>query len=151
MKNELAVLVLAWASINIATAGPSNDPLEYKVATVEAGKYISPNDTSVARIKKLLADVQRVYNVPQEKAAEFAFRIKDAAGKGEIQVPIVDVLDFALIACDTKCTFDEYKENIIQYGELRIAPHHPTHQEATHGLLILNYVAKTAMAKRGKK
>ena len=30
-------------------------------------------------------------------------------------VPIADVLDFTLIACDTKCTPDEYKETVIDH------------------------------------
>lgn len=151
MKNKLAILLLACASAHIAIAGPADDPLEYKVATIDAGRYIGSTDTSVARIKKLLTDVQRVYKTSPEDSANAAVFIKNTAAKSGVQVSTADVLDFALIACDTKCTFDEYKDNLIQYVQLRIAPHRPTHQEATHGFLILNYVAKTELAKRGKK
>lgn len=151
MKNKLAVLVLACASINIATAGPADDQMEYRVATIDAGGYIGSSDTSLARIKTLLTEVQRVYKIPQQKAADSAAYMKNTAAKSGVRIAAADVLDFALIACDTSCTSDEYKDNLLQYVQVRISPLRPTHQEATHALLLINYVAKTAMAKSGKK
>ncbi len=148
LSKKSALIALA---ISCLPAFAANDSWEYKLATIDVGKFIPESDTSVARIRGLLIETQRVYKIDPTKAGDQAVLLKTEVAKKGTSISVADVLDFALIACDTKCTPDEYTDNIVQYAQIRMATHRPTHQQATHAFLIISYVAKNELAKQKKK
>lgn len=136
----LAIIVL-YVLFGTLSAHAGNDSLEYKTAVIDAGAYIPPTDTSVARAKMLLDGAAKAYRVTPMQAADVAAKGKELAGKSGIQVGMLDILDGALIVCETRCSLDQLRDFVAYYVTIRQSSRQ-THQQAVRGLLILNYTAK---------
>lgn len=145
MKRFVMISCLALSMLGQASAG---DPLEYQVAVIEAGKYVAPTDSSVARAKALLLEVSKIYGISQTQAADIAAKIKSIVQKDGVNLSMLELFDWALIACEAKCTLDQYRDYLSLYASTRLSGAQ-THHQAVHGLLILEFVAKTTM--KGKK
>lgn len=121
--------------------GAAEAPLEVKVASIDAGKWVDPSDTSVPRIKALLGSVQSVYALPQTEIADIAAKTKGIANSKKLVVTISELLDFALIICETKCTKKQLVEYLSNYVVARSTTGQ-SHHQATHGLVILSNLEK---------
>ncbi|HSC75814.1 MAG TPA: hypothetical protein VLB90_06230 [Pseudomonadales bacterium] len=138
MKVIFAILAIVFSSTVFAQADSS---LEYKVASIDAGKWIEKNDTSVERIRGLLSSAEKIYGLPQEKLADMAARTKDIAKEKQLAVTIAELLDWSLIACDVKCQDKEFAENMTAYVIVRTSSGQ-THHQAIHSLAILQNAEK---------
>lgn len=137
-------LSLSWA------ANSAEQALEYQVAVIDAGKYIAPTDSSVGRAKALLSATAKVYRVTPSQAADVAAKGKELSHKSGLDVAVTEILDGALIVCDTVCSLDQLRNFVAYYVTTRQATGQ-THHQAVHGFLILNYVANTTMGKDKRK
>lgn len=134
------VVVLIALFACVASAAPE-PPLEVKVASIDAGKWIDPSDTSVARIKALLGNAQAIYATPQTELADISARVKEMAKQKGLTVSIGELLDFALIACETKCTKKQFADSLTNYMLARSTAGQ-SHHQATRGFVILSNLEK---------
>ena len=144
MKSTLISLGLLFFGISSVYA--ENEPLEYKVAIIDAGKYIPQTDSSVSRARGLLTTASKVYLVTPIQAADVAAKGKEIGGKSGISVSIAEILDGALVSCDSVCSLDQLRDFVASYITIRQATGQ-THHQAVHGLLALNIAVKASPAK----
>jgi len=137
------LLIILLAACNKAEDKKSaiSDSLEYKVASIDAGKFIPESDLSITRIKGLLIAAEDVYGTPKQQVADYVVNAHEVAKQKGADVGVADLLDFALIACDVKCTQDNLVEYLTKYTTVRITSGQ-THHQATHGIVILNNLEK---------
>ena len=145
MKN-LLILITAIALSQFAGVVQAADSLEYKLAVIDAGKYVASSDSSIPRVRGILIGLERCYGVPQKRAADMSSRAWQMAKQDGHPLGLIDIMDGALIACDDKSNAQALANALSQYVAVRSATGQ-THQQVVHGLLILNYVAKVAMKK----
>jgi len=137
----LIVVVLSACKKAEETKTEVSNSLEYKVASIDAGKFIPESDLSIARVKVLLAAAEDVYGTPKQQVADFVVNAHEVAKQQGAAVGVIDLLDFALIACDVKCTKDNLVDYLTRYTTVRITSGQ-THHQATHSVVILNNLEK---------
>lgn len=136
----LPVVLAAIVSFPVIADDQPNS-LEWTVASIDANRKLDVADTSIARVKGLLAAAQDIYRTPQSKLADMAARAKKIAKDKKLDVTIAELLDFALIACETKCTETDFSENVTRYIIARSSARQ-THHQATHGIVIWDNLNK---------
>lgn len=142
MKHVTILMALFLAAVTGARA--ANDPLEYQIAVIDAGKHIQKSDSSIERAKELLERTAKIYRITPIQAADVAAKGKEIAQKSGIKVGIAEILDGALIYCDVTCSLDDMKNFVVFYLTARQTTNQ-THHQAVHGILVLNAVAKIAV------
>ncbi len=141
----LIALAFAIGGCNQESTPEKNTPqktelsnsLEYKVASIDAGKNIPENDLTIGRARNLLDAAEPVYSLPKGRIADIAAKSQEIAKDRGLSVKISDLLDWSLIACDTKCTETQLSEYLSAYIITRTTAGQ-THHQAIHGLVILN-------------
>lgn len=82
-----------------AFAAPTDKPVEWQVASIDAGRELAADDRAVLRAKRVLAGVSKCYAVKPMQATNMAADIKVALSKQKIEVDLMELLDGALTAC----------------------------------------------------
>ncbi|MBF4991090.1 hypothetical protein [Methylophilus sp. QUAN] len=118
-----------------------SNSLEYKVASIDAGKFLPESDLSIARVNGLLNAAEEVYATPKQQVADFVVNAHEVAKQHGAAIGAAELLDFALIACDVKCTKDNLVDYLTRYTTVRITSGQ-THHQATHSVVILNNLEK---------
>lgn len=139
-------LTMLFMLIGLAGHVRADETLEYKIAVIDAGKYVLPTDSSISRAKTLVTGLATCYQVPPQKAADMSVKARRMAKERSALLSLLDIMDAALIACDEKGNAQALAEALAQYVTVREASGQ-THQQAVHGLLILNYIAKVSAKK----
>jgi hypothetical protein len=142
-------LALTLSGCNQKNATEQNDPprteltnsLEYKVALIDAEKNIPESDLTISRAKQLLDATEPVFGLSKDRIADIAAKSRELAKERGLYVKITELLDWALIACDKKCTETQLVEFMSTYIMSR-ATTGQTHHQAIHGLVILNNLTK---------
>lgn len=142
MKLIAITLALVFSSTTFAETTEKYS-LEYKVASIDAGRPLENGDTSIARVKMLLDTAEKVYKTPQNMLVDSAAVVKNIAkDEQQLDLTIAELLEWSLVSCDVECTRGQFVDQIVRYMTTR-ATTGQTHYEAMHGLLILNYINKT--------
>ena len=147
MKRAIIFGVLS-AAVSICWATDAM-PLEQQVATIDAGRYIPSADSSVQRAKYLLSSTAKIYRISQAQAADVAAKGKEIIMKSGVEVGIMDILDGALTLCEMSCSLDELRSFVSYYATIRQTTKQ-SHQQAIHGLVVLNYMAESMSKPRRK-
>ena len=118
-----------------------DSPLEYKITSIDAGRWVALDDYSVNRARELLTATEKTYSIPKETIADMAAKAKELAQEKGLSVNISELLDLTLITCNDKCNRDQFVENISEYITVR-ANTGLSHQQAIHGQIIIQNLAK---------
>lgn len=129
------------ASSSEAAVQPRPVTLEHQVATLDAGTWIPEGDTSVARIRSLLADVRRIYAVEPARAADMSQEARNQAKREGLATTNADLLDFTLAACESTCTEHAFVDALSTYIVVRSTTGQ-SHQQAVRGFILVSNIAK---------
>lgn len=119
----------------------AEDSLEYKVASIDAGRWIEKNDTSVTHISILLDETSKIFDLSKMNLADMAAKGKRIAREKGVDVSISQILEASLIICEKKCSPNRFNEIISSYIVTRSITKQ-THYQAIHGIVILNNLEK---------
>lgn len=127
----LALAAVAWAAViwvavGWAQAEPTTaDSVAYKVATLDAGRRITRDDSAIARADALLAEVAGKYSVSAERAGDMVAKGRDDLLARGVKASLMDMLDGALIVYpawpkDKPKTADDLAQYIAMYAVIRL-------------------------------
>jgi hypothetical protein len=138
----VAALTACGQSDDAAPVSPAPDmTLEQKIAAISAGRLLSPDDTSIARARRLIADVSQCYKIEQTNAANMATTLTDIAQKDGKNIDVLDILDALLILCGDNADRDAFADIGSRYITVRVKADQ-THHQAVRSILILQSLVK---------
>lgn len=138
---KMAVVTIAMLMSLVAGALGAGEPMEYKVAVIDAGLYLPQTDSSVDRARRLLVAVSKIYGITPERAADMAAKVKQIAQKEGIGISVLDLFDWSLVACERTCTDRDLADFLAMYATAR-SKAGQTHHQTMRGLLLITQAAK---------
>lgn len=112
-----------------------DDPIEYKLAVIDAGGYVSKDDISVARFRSLLEQLDSKFNENQTEIADMTVKTQEILrGKG-ISEKMLNIMEGMNRLFPTRFPNQKYAEYLASYLVLRDSGQ--THREAIEGLEAL--------------
>ena len=79
MRHRITYIAVLFASMLLLAA--ADDPLEYKLAVIEAGGYVPKDHITVARFRSLLKQLQAGYKEDAERIADITVWAQDSLKK----------------------------------------------------------------------
>lgn len=125
---------LLLCSISIAQ---SNKSIEYQLATINAGGYISPTDITVSQFRNLLSELSNKYVEDKQQVADMSVTAVNMLKKDGIDESLMNIMTGLNQLFYKKYENQKYAEYAAMYVSLRGEGY--SHQGAIDGLkAILN-------------
>ena len=126
---SISSVVVLLAAFNIAHAG---EPLEYKLATINAGGYVSKDHITVARFRSLLNQLSSAYVEDKQQIADMSVTVLDLLKKDGIEESLLNIMEGLNQLFATRVENQRYAEYAAMYATLRNKGQ--SHSQAIGGL-----------------
>ncbi len=122
-------IVVLLSAVNAAHA---SDSLEYKLATINAGGYVSKDNITVARFRSLLRQLELTFIENKQQIADMSVTAQNLLKKDGINESLLNIMEAMNQLFSRKIENQKYAEYASAYVTLRSKGQ--THSQATRGL-----------------
>src|SRR5438270_4002800 len=91
MRHRTIYIIVLFASILLLAA--ADDPVEYKLAIIEAGGYVPKEHITVARFRSLLKQLQIGYKEDSERIANITVWAQNSLKKEGIKESLLNIME----------------------------------------------------------
>jgi len=128
--------LLVIVSLLFSHAAMADVPLSVKIASIDAGRMISTEDTSVERAEVLLSAAAKCFNTSPQTVADMAVSAQNLF-TGDSGRHVIDVIDGALIMCGDGSSVDTLARVLSKYVSVR-SELGVSHHQAVRSLVLLS-------------
>ena len=135
MLNRLVLYLLMFSLLSPLTTAHANESLEYKLATINAGGYVSKDHITVARFRSLLNQLSTTFVEDKQQIADMSVTAQNLLKKDGIQESLINIMEGMNQIFPRKIDNHKYAEYAAAYVILRSKGQ--SHTEAIRGLQAL--------------
>ena len=132
MFNRLLPFLLTLSLLMAFTTVHASDSLEYKLATINAGAYVSKDDITVARFRSLLNQLSATFIENKQQIADMSVTAQNLLKKEGVQESLMNIMEGMNQLFPRKIENQKYAEYAAAYVTLRSKGQ--SHSEAIRGL-----------------
>ena len=132
MINRLLPALLILSLLSAFTTAHASESLEYKLATINAGGYVSKNDIAVARFRSLLNQLSATFVEDKQQIADMSVTAQNLLKKEGVQESLMNIMEGMNRLFPRKIGNQKYAEYAAAYVTLRTKGQ--SHSEAIRGL-----------------
>jgi hypothetical protein len=110
----------------------ARESLEYQLATINAGGYVSRNHITVARFRSLLSQLSSTYIEKEQQIADMSVKAQQLLRKDGVAESLLNIMEGMNQIFTRKIENQKYAEYIAAYITLRSKGQ--SHTEAVRGL-----------------
>ena len=122
-------IVVLTGALDTAHASGS---LEYQLATINAGGYVSRNHITVARFRSLLDQLSSTYIENKQQIADMSVKAQQLLKKDGVEESLLKIMEGMNRLFASRIKNQKYAEYAVAYVSLRIKGQ--SHSEAIRGL-----------------
>lgn len=135
MLNRSLPCLLMFSLLSPLTAAHASESLEYKLATINAGGYVSKDHITVARFRSLLNQLSATFVEDKQQIADMSVTAQNLLKKDGIQESLINIMEGMNQFFPRKIDNQKYAEYAAAYVQLRSKGQ--SHSEAIRGIQAL--------------
>lgn len=133
IKSRLALIALACALA--APGAMASEPIEYKLATLNAKSYVAKDHITVARFRSLLNQLSAAYVESSQEIADISVIAQEKMRKDGVEESLLNIMEGMNQLSTVKVANQKYAEYAAAYITLRNAGQ--SHSQALGGIKAL--------------
>ncbi len=132
MFNRSLLYVLMFLLLSALNAVQASELLEYKLATINAGGYVSKEHVTVARFRSLLNQLSVIFVEDKQQIADMSVTAQNLLKKEGVEESLINIMEGMNQLFSKKIENQKYAEYAAAYVTLRGKGQ--SHTEAIRGL-----------------
>ena len=129
---SLSSVLMAFALLCVLTTAQASESLEYKLATINAGGYVSKDHITVARFRSLLNQLSATFLENKKQIADMSVTAQNLLRKEGVDESLLNIMEGMNQLFSRKIENQKYAEYAAAYVTLRGKGQ--SHMEALRGL-----------------
>lgn len=135
LRNSILSVVLGIFLFSAPLAAHASEPLEYQLATLNAGGYVPKDHITVARFRSLLTQLSATYVENKQQIADMSFTAQQQMRKDGINESLLNIMEGMNQLFTVRIENQKYAEYAAAYVTLRNSGQ--SHAQALGGLKAL--------------
>jgi len=132
MFNRLLPYLIMLSLLSALPTAHASESLEYKLATINAGGYVSKDHITVARFRSLLNQLSATFVEDKQQIADMSVTAQNLLKKEGVQESLINIMEGMNQLFPRKIENQKYAEYAAAYVTLRSKGQ--SHTEAIRGL-----------------